>query len=416
MTTPGRRENEPDWVVRPLPRVPEPRVEQSSRPESPHALLEFGQATDERPRQWLRRAPAVLAALALAAFLVYGVQHKNLAAAPAASPTPGVAPSTATTPVQSATAIPIPVVSDIGHPLFGAAAGWELIGRGPAGVVVLDPAHGRLTRTPLPGLASSAPVSLVAGRGWVIVRPMDSVPGYLIPDGQAAQPLSGELAHGGPVLPGPDGSTVWVPTATNQGSEVTLVDTLGRPTGPTLAVPRDNSGQYLPDAKGYLIFDGTGGYYDVVPDGLHRITTGALIAAGPTKWLTLECDDQHRCATTVIDRRTGARRTLAVVTQPFRPIGVISPDGTQAAITSTDLAGLTTTHVVDLSNGADHPLSLPSNQSSDDGVMVWSPDSRLLFVTTPSGMLYAVDAKTAQPAELDIELPPLTQLFVRAAS
>jgi hypothetical protein len=416
MTAPGRRENEPDWVVRPLPRVPEPRVEPTSHPEASSTRLEFGEATHGRRRQWLRRVPAVLALLALAAFLVYSVHHNNVAAAPAASPTPDVASPAATTPVQSATAISNPVVSDLGHPLFGAAAGWELIGRGPAGVVVLDPAHGRLTRTPLPGLASSAQVSLVAGRGWVMVRPMDSVPGYLVPDGQAAQPLSGELAHGGPVLPGPDGSTVWVPTATAEGSLVALVDTLGRPTGPTLAVPRDNSGEYLPDAKGYLIFDGIGGYYDVVPDGMHRITSGALIAAGPTKWLTLECDDQHRCTTTVIDRRTGARHTLAVVTQPFRPVGVISPDGTQAAITSTDLAGLTTTHLVDLGTGADHPLPLPSNQSSDHGVMVWSPDNRWLFVTTPSGTLYVVDAKTGQPAELDIELPPLTQLFVRAAS
>jgi hypothetical protein len=38
-----------------------------------------------------------------------------------------------------------------------------------------------------------------------------------------------------------------------------------------------------------------------------------------------------------------------------------------------------------------------------------------LFVATPSGTLYAVDAKTAQPAELDVDLPPLTQLFVRAS-
>jgi hypothetical protein len=248
-----------------------------------------------------------------------------------------------------------------------------------------------------------------------MVRPADSVSGYLVPDGQAAQPLSGELAQGVPILPGPDGSTVWVPTASSDGIVMALVDTQGRPTGPTLAVPRDNSGRYLPDAKGYVVFDGIGGYYDVVPDGMHRITSGALVASGTTKWLALECDDQHRCTTVVIDRRSGARRTLAVVTQPLRPIGVISPDGTQAAITTTDLAGLTTTHLLDLGTGVDRPLPLPSNQNSSDGMMVWSPDSRWLFVATAGGMVYPVDAKTAQPAQLDVDLPSLTQLFVRAS-
>ena len=418
MTTPGRRDNEPDWVVRPVPRVPEPRIESPPlrNGDVPHAVLEFGGPEANRRRQWLRRVPSALAVLALAAFLVYTVHHDNRTAAPAGAPSAIASSPAPSQPAQANRATLTPEVSDLGYSLFDAAPGWELVGRGPSGVFVLDPAHGRLTWTPIPGLASTGPVSLAAGKGWVMVRPMDSVPGYLVQDGQAARELSGELSHGGPVLPGPDGSTVWVPTTTNDGSVMALVDIQGRPTGPTLAIPKDNNGVYFADARGYLVFDAIGGYYDAVPDGIHRVTTGSLIAVGPTRWLTLECDDQHRCTTVVVDRRTGSRRTLNVVTQPYRPLGVISPDGTKAAITTTDPAGLTTAHLIDLGSGTDTPLPLPSNQLDNDGMMVWSPDSRWLIVATFSGTLYPVDAKAAQISQLTMELPPVTQLVVRTAS
>jgi hypothetical protein len=149
---------------------------------------------------------------------------------------------------------------------------------------------------------------------------------------------------------------------------------------------------------------------------MRRVTGGVLIAVGKTKWLTLECDDQHRCTTVVVDRRTGARRTLGVVTQPFRPLGIISPDGTQAAITTVDPAGLPTIHLIDLGTGVDRPLLAPASLLTNDGMMVWSPDSRWLFVATVSGTLYPVDAKTTQISEVDADLPPVTQLFVRTVS
>jgi hypothetical protein len=308
-----------------------------------------------------------------------------------------------------------PVLSEVGHSLFDATSGWELIGRGPQGVVRIQPAAGRIIVQVGPTTSETGPVLFNAGTAVLVIRPLDSVEGYLVPDGQPARELTGELSHGGPAAPGPDGSMVWIIKVVGSGPVMTLVDTQGRQVGQTMNFPRDGDGQLSPDGGGYLIFEGIGGAYDVRMDGMHRITTGVVVAVGPTRWLALECDDAYRCTTVAIDRRTGARRQLNVVTQPYRGFGVISADGTRAALTTTDPAGLTVTHLVDITNGVDHVLPLPGNSNGDDSTMAWSPDGRWLFVATPTGTLYTIEAATAQVRDIGVHLPPVTQLAVRPA-
>ena len=428
----GRRDGEPDWVVRPVPREPEPSAAEPLPAEplraeplraepvrTPETVLEFGAQPGDRPRRrWPARLPLLLAVLLFAAFVAYQVHRTNLAAAPAPStpPTTSAAPPTASAPASAApSAAATPMVTEVGHALFGATTGWELIGRGPQGVVRVQPATGRVTSTAVPALNTTGPVSLVVGPTWTMVRPLDSVEGYLVPDGQPARELTGELSHGGPAAPGPDGSTVWIIKVGNAGPIMTLVNTQGEPVGQTMSFPRDGSGQLTPDGTGYLIFEGIGGAYDVRLDGMRRITTGAVVAVGPTRWLALECDDAYRCTTVAIDRRTGARRPLNVVTQPYRPFGVVSADGARAAVTVTDPAGLTVTHLIDITAGVDHVLPLPGNTNGDDSTMAWSPDGRWLFVATPTGTLYAVEAASAQVRDTGVHLPPVTQLAVRPA-
>lgn len=65
-----------------------------------------------------------------------------------------------------------------------------------------------------------------------------------------------------------------------------------------------------PDGAGYLIVYAAGGTYDLRPGSTRRITTGQLLAMGPTGWLTLECDDQLRCFTMAVDRNTWTHRVL----------------------------------------------------------------------------------------------------------
>jgi len=49
-------------------------------------------------------------------------------------------------------------------------------------------------------------------------------------------------------------------------------------------------------------------------------------------------------------------------------------------------------------------------------MMVWSPDSRWLFVVGGGGRLYAIDSSTARVTDLGIPLPPVDQLAVRNAA
>lgn len=188
--------------------------------------------------------------------------------------------------------------------------------------------------------------------------------------------------------------------------------------GPVLPIPAGGNVQAgTPDGAGYLLFPGVGGTYDSRPDGLHRVTTGTVLAVGPTRWLVSECDNRGKCTTVVIDRTGGARhvlRPIPLVGNSVLP-GLISPDGTTAAeLDSSSQIGAV--HLRDLTSGADHPLAVPTDQSSFNlGVQVWSPDSRWLFIATADEHLAVVDAHTRQVRDLGISLPNLNQLAIRNA-
>src|SRR5580704_13557383 len=94
-------------------------------------------------------------------------------------------------------------VTQAGHRLLGVRAGWELLGYGPGRTVRVQFARGRVTQTVLPALDSNGPVSFVAGPSQMIIRPWDIVPGYVVPDGKPAQPLTGVLRRGAEVVINP---------------------------------------------------------------------------------------------------------------------------------------------------------------------------------------------------------------------
>src|SRR6202034_52800 len=84
------------------------------------------------------------------------------------------------------------VVTSIGRRLLGVRAGWEVFGRGPHSVVAISLAAGQITTTQVPELSSNSPeVAFIVGPHDAIIRSFDDAPGYVVPDGSAARPLTG---------------------------------------------------------------------------------------------------------------------------------------------------------------------------------------------------------------------------------
>ena len=275
-------------------------------------------------------------------------------------------------------------VTQAGHRLLGVRA-WELLGYGPGRAVRVQLAAGRVTQTRLPALESTGPVSFVTGPSQMIIRPLDFVPGYVVPDGQPARLLRGALSHGGMVVPGPRPGELWLH---NSPGSLDLVRLDGDPAGTSIRLPPGGGWLASPNGRGNVLLSGVGEVYDVWPGGSRRIG-GMLAAVGPTRWLTVNCDRPHRCADVVTDTVTGGQRKLsgppAASVSAAAP-GVIAPDGAMAAIFRVTPGGQVTLHLINLATGADQRVAVPLSQASvDAGTLAWSPDSRWLFAVTAGG-------------------------------
>jgi hypothetical protein len=321
---------------------------------------------------------------------------------------------------RRATAPPAVTVTNFGHPILGLRGGWQLIGLDGNGVVAVEFARGRIVRTSFPRLAGDGLVSLVPAIGEVLVRPLDNVPGYVVPDGEPARPLTGVLAHGGYLLPGPTPAQQWL-----DYGELMLVGPGGKPEHPKLPAAALLWATQVPvisDGHGGLILTGADGtVYDANGSALRPISA-LPFAVGPRNLLGLQCDNGH-CSNVVISAATGATRTLPgpagyADPWPWRELpGVASPDGTAAAVIvpgkSESQAGL---DLVSLTSGAVLRVPVPIAQDSSSRSLAWSPDSRWLFVVTAHGGLAIVNARTGQPGILSLGLSGLSQIVIRSAA
>ncbi|HEV2887817.1 MAG TPA: hypothetical protein VGX49_12955 [Jatrophihabitans sp.] len=312
---------------------------------------------------------------------------------------------------------PVPVqVVRAGHPLMDVPADWELFARGPDVVVRIQLALGRITTTTVPKLTSDTPVRFFVGSDRAIVRSLGETPGYVVRDEKQATELPESLRDGFSVLPSPDQQHLWAEQAGDGGQgALALLKLDGSPTGITIPI---SPGAFVqgPDGAGYVLLAGIGGVYDARPGSVHRITSGVLLASGPTRWLTVECDDSFSCASVVIDRTGGARHTLATPVDPLDlGSGVISPDGKTAALGKSGNFDGSSLHLLDLDSAAERPVQvsrgLEGNQEGPQ--FVWSPDSRWLFTTDAAGRVIIVNRATGEANPLGTRLVPVTQLALR---
>jgi hypothetical protein len=384
---------------------------------------------------YLRRGPRLLwAAIAAAVFALIIVRALQSDGRKAAGPTsrPSTPPSRASqtrpsAPLSSsgttATTTPAVTVTQVGRPLLGITAGWDLFARGTATMVRIEFAHGRITRTAVPALASSGPVSFLAAPHAAIIRPLDFVLGYLIPDGQPPRPLTGALASGGVLLPGPGSGQFWLKRDAGRKAYMVLVGANGQPIrsphSRRIAMPSPLNSYPLPDGAGYVLLARSGGVDDLRPGSVDRITKGSVLAVGPTRWLAAECTTPTRCSLIDVDQATGARHVLRTTLRDAAGgTGAISSDGrTAALLLPTNAAnGPPVLHLLDLSTGVDRRVAVPYDQNGSAFLgdrLVWSPDSRWLFTVDVHGQLRAVDARAGRDRDLNVVLPPVKQLAIR---
>jgi len=380
-------------------------------------VVQFGSGRSASGR-WLRRI--ALACLVLAAIVAVAVRG-----------TPQHAQHAAKTP-------PLPAVQVIraGHPLLDVSGGWVLFARGPDALLRIQLAQGKIAVTYVPPLLSANPnVAFVIGAHEAVIRSTDLVPGYIVPDSGQARVLTGPLAADGPLIPGPASThAVWVMSGSPASPSLSLVTLTGRRLGPTIRF--QPGGPQVPatavsDGRGYVLVT-TGGFsvYDAGP-GWDRPVPGTVVAVGRESWLVVSCNPLYRhCHNEVVDIASGARRELPGPAAGFPydefswpPIGVIAPDDATAAVAVGGPGRRLTVHLINLRSGANRNLKIVLSKSAgnvlagadlSDQSMVWSPDSRWLFVAAADGKLVVVDARTGKAEHLKVTLPPVTQVAVGA--
>jgi hypothetical protein len=359
----------------------------------------------ERRRPASRRGLLTLAGLGVAGGVGLSVRHRGSPPVAQAGPLPA---PTVTAPVaptpEPDLEVRAPVVSELGGPLLGGPRA-DVFGLGAGGVVRIELATGRLTRTQLPAMPGGD-VSFVPVRDAVLVHVGDFGPVYVVPDGRRPHKASPELAGIGPMLPGPDPDHVWLVRGPGSPAYLVLLHVSGRPTGTAFPLPAFATTEPFSDRTGFSLAKGVGGTYRAGPYELRRVTTGAVVATGPTGWLVVECDDRDVCSGVLVSPG-GGRRPIGGVVEPSLPIGdlsvpfgTLSPDGRSAAFYVQDRGRGRRLVVLDLVTGRRTRSQLALVDGPGPGRLAWTPDGRWLLAVDSAARILAVDPATGGAAPL----------------
>jgi hypothetical protein len=345
----------------------------------------------------------------------------------------GPAPIT-TMPGTTEPAPTAPVTETVSSSPLAAGQDWELvgfqwsanIGDGPA-VITYRPSTGALVTTPVPALNSNGSLSFVVTAHAAIIRPMDYVPGYVVPDGRPAQFAQAHLDVAGPVFPSPNPDSVWAFASRGNGIWFDLVGTSGAARNMPITVPESlgimGGWMFTTDGAGYVLAAAVGGTYDLRPSGARLVTHGKVLAAGSKNYLVYECDEKAQCGAAVLDRATGHRTPLPRYTPPASMLGspvqgVISPNGRYVALLDYAPDG-TRFDLVDLRTGTPTAINVsPSSGAPLYGdatpILAFTPDSSILLIAAAGGV-FPIDVTTGVKLS-PLPIPPLAAIAIRPAS
>lgn len=367
------------------------------------------------PRLGPRGRWAAGVAGALVAVVAVGLLQRNAPAPPVvAAPSPTVEILETPEPEPAVLAPPLPATtgSVTGPGFLDPAARWELFARADTEIDRIQPRLAEVTRTAVPRLLSTGPVSFVVTADRALIRPLDVVPGVDLRDGRPPRPMATTLARNGPMFSGPDPDHLWVEV----GTALVLRPIDGGPDTSRIGLPGDGSVEApVEDGAGNLLFPGPTGVYEGRPGGLERISPGALLAVGPTGWIVAECNDAHRCRSELIDRATGTRRDVGPPLTVGPMPGLISPDGRTAALYRIEDTGHVELDILDIASGEVRAADLELEQPVTDGMMVWAPDGRL-FTIAAGGAIRVIDRDSGRAGPIGPPLPPVRQLAVRTTA
>jgi hypothetical protein len=274
-----------------------------------------------------------------------------------------------------------------------------------------DLAAGSVSSTPLPPIDSTGPVFLLPVPGAAVVRPLDNVDGYLMPDNAPPEPLRARLSTGTlGAFPGPNPGQIWLFEGTVDEGELLLVDAAGTV---SLNLPFADVYPAGPDGNGGVVLAGQSTPASMLADatGVEPITNAHLLAAGSSAWFVQDCAPE--CVKAVVDRVSGGRRVVGAIGPAIRTscLGAVSPDAASAALCIDDPAG-SQLEVFDLATGE---LLQSVTMSRLTHNLAWSPDSRYLFFVDEANVLQAFDRVTGAIAS-SFAVPDTTNFALRPAT
>ncbi|MGH3433440.1 MAG: TolB family protein, partial [Thermocrispum sp.] len=206
---------------------------------------------------------------------------------------------------------------------------------------------------------------------------------------------------------------LWLPIGRPGSVELAPVEFDGTRTGPGVRLPA-GFWAHSPDGRGGIVVGGVGGEYLANRSGVRRISSGSMMAVGPSTFVVQECDESAVCRSVVIDRDSGSRRVLRTAFERYNAYqsGVISPDGRTAAITGSGSDASTRLFLLDLTSGKVRAAPDDVQPTPGEGAPVWSPDGRWL-ITVSGGDVVVVDPATGRGRSLALGLVSADAVAVR---